>query len=269
MQGVLWHVRCTVTAFPQVPPPPTVFSLQVSVWLDSSFLLRLHSLYGEKSRRFSSTHPYQELCANQAPFLLCGRWWQGKGSGRTTGWLKMLTSAWHQVLARLSTCIGFFHKLKSLLVHRYSGVTRRISDSRGGLSKYVYWPLADRSSLFSSSHRKKREAKIKREIKKGIREANTEDPFELFISVTDIRYTYYKETHKILGNTYGMCILQDFEAITPNTLARTIETVEGGGMVVLLLKSMSSLKQLYTMTMVSWQGWHPFQSWYWCIRIDL
>lgn len=47
-----------------------------------------------------------------------------------------------------------------------------------------------------------------------------------------------------------MCILQDFEAITPNTLARTIETVEGGGMVVLLLKSMKSLKQLYTMTMV-------------------
>ncbi|CAO3636107.1 unnamed protein product [Cunninghamella echinulata] len=46
-----------------------------------------------------------------------------------------------------------------------------------------------------------------------------------------------------------MCILQDFEAITPNTLARTIETVEGGGMVVLLLKSMKSLKQLYTMTM--------------------
>lgn len=48
-----------------------------------------------------------------------------------------------------------------------------------------------------------------------------------------------------------MCILQDFEAITPNTLARTIETVEGGGMVVLLLKSMNSLKQLYTMAMVN------------------
>jgi N-acetyltransferase 10 len=47
-----------------------------------------------------------------------------------------------------------------------------------------------------------------------------------------------------------MCVLQDFEAITPNTLARTIETVEGGGVVVLLLKTMSSLKQLYTMTMV-------------------
>lgn len=99
------------------------------------------------------------------------------------------------------------------------------------------------------SHRKKREAKIKKEVKRGIREANTEDPFELFISLTNIRYCYYKETEKILGNTYGMCILQDFEALTPNLLARTIETVEGGGLVVLLLKTMSSLKQLYTMTM--------------------
>ncbi|KAL6077347.1 N-acetyltransferase 10 [Balamuthia mandrillaris] len=46
-----------------------------------------------------------------------------------------------------------------------------------------------------------------------------------------------------------MCVLQDFEALTPNLLARTIETVEGGGIIVLLLKTMSSLKQLYTMTM--------------------
>ena len=48
-----------------------------------------------------------------------------------------------------------------------------------------------------------------------------------------------------------MCILQDFEAVTPNLLARTVETVEGGGLVVLLLKTMTSLKQLYTVAMVS------------------
>ena len=107
-----------------------------------------------------------------------------------------------------------------------------------------------KKELGFSSHRKKREAKIKRDVKRGVREINEEDPFELFISVTNIRYTYYKETQKILGNTYGMCVLQDFEALTPNMLARTVETVEGGGIVVLLLKSMSSLKQLYTMTMV-------------------
>lgn len=103
--------------------------------------------------------------------------------------------------------------------------------------------------IFYNSHRKKREAKIKKEVKRGIREVNTEDPFELFVSLNNIRYVYYKETEKILGNTYGMCILQDFEAITPNLLARTIETVEGGGLVVLLLKGMSSLKQLYTLSM--------------------
>lgn len=49
-------------------------------------------------------------------------------------------------------------------------------------------------------------------------------------------------------------VKQDFEALTPNLLARTIETVEGGGIVVLLLRTMNSLKQLYTMTMV---GLHP------------
>lgn len=71
----------------------------------------------------------------------------------------------------------------------------------------------------------------------------------LFIPA-DVIGRYYKESHKILGNTYGVCVLQDFEAITPNLLARTIETVEGGGLVILLLKTMTSLRQLYTMTMV-------------------
>lgn len=45
------------------------------------------------------------------------------------------------------------------------------------------------------------------------------------------------------------CVLQDFEALTPNLLARTVETVEGGGLIILLLKTLQSLKQLYTMSM--------------------
>lgn len=40
------------------------------------------------------------------------------------------------------------------------------------------------------------------------------------------------------------------QAMTPNLLARTIETVEGGGIIVLLLRTVRSLKQLYTMAMV-------------------
>ncbi|ORY55939.1 GNAT acetyltransferase 2-domain-containing protein [Pseudomassariella vexata] len=115
-------------------------------------------------------------------------------------------------------------------------------------NKSVLWTYKNKMLGFTS-HRKKREAKIKKEIKKGIREPNTEDAFELFLSLNNIRYCYYKETEKILGQTFGMLILQDFEAMTPNILARTIETVEGGGVVVLLLKNLQSLKQLYTMTM--------------------
>lgn len=99
------------------------------------------------------------------------------------------------------------------------------------------------------SHRKKREEKIKKEIKRGIREANEADAFELFVSLHNIRYTYYKETDKILGQTFGMCVLQDFEALTPNILAKTIETVEGGGLVIMLLKGMNSLRQLYSLAM--------------------
>ena len=115
-------------------------------------------------------------------------------------------------------------------------------------NRSVLWAYK-KDLLGFTSHRKKREKKIRKEIKRGIREPNDEDPFELFVSLHNIRYVYYKETDKILGNTYGMCILQDFEAITPNLLARTIETVEGGGLVLLLLKGMKSLKQLYTLSM--------------------
>eukprot|EP01117_Protostelium_nocturnum_P018847 TRINITY_DN7970_c0_g1_i2.p1 TRINITY_DN7970_c0_g1~~TRINITY_DN7970_c0_g1_i2.p1 ORF type:complete len:639 (-),score=257.02 TRINITY_DN7970_c0_g1_i2:1066-2742(-) len=90
---------------------------------------------------------------------------------------------------------------------------------------------------------------IKSEVQKGVRDADSDDPFELFVGSATIKYSFYKDSHKILGNTFGMLILQDFEALTPNLLARTVETVEGGGIVVLLLRTMSSLRQLYTMTM--------------------
>ncbi|EMR11402.1 hypothetical protein PNEG_00425 [Pneumocystis murina B123] len=124
-----------------------------------------------------------------------------------------------------------------------------LSQTRIASRPSVLW-MYKKDLLGFTSHRKKREAKIKKEIKKGIRDPNeATTPFELFISVTNIRYTYYKESEKILGQTFGMLVLQDFEAITPNLLARTIETVEGGGIIVILFKTMENLKQLYTMTM--------------------
>ena len=106
-----------------------------------------------------------------------------------------------------------------------------------------------KKELGFSTHRKKRIKEIKRNQSRGLHDPDRDDPFDLFISSTNIRWTYYKETDKILGQTFGMCVLQDFEALTPNLLARTIETVEGGGIVILLLKTVKSLKQLYAMSM--------------------
>ena len=49
---------------------------------------------------------------------------------------------------------------------------------------------------------------IQHKIRAGIKDKDEADPLEMFVSSTNIRYCYYHETHKILGNTYGMCIMQ-------------------------------------------------------------
>lgn len=46
-----------------------------------------------------------------------------------------------------------------------------------------------KKDLGFTSNRKKREGKVKRDVKRGQREVNEMDPFELFVSVTDVRYT--------------------------------------------------------------------------------
>ncbi len=65
-----------------------------------------------------------------------------------------------------------------------------------------------RKDLGFSSHRKKRMKQLQKKMKSGTMDIDEDNPFELFISATNIRYCYYSETHKILGNTFGMCVLQ-------------------------------------------------------------
>lgn len=101
------------------------------------------------------------------------------------------------------------------------------------------------SLFYFDSHGRKRSKKIL----SGVVSINEADIFDTFRASTTIHGRYYKDTHTVLGRTYSVCVLQDFEAITPNLLARTIETVEGGGLIILLLKTVNSLKQLYTMKM--------------------
>ena len=49
---------------------------------------------------------------------------------------------------------------------------------------------------------------LKKKIQSGKLDVKEDDPFELFVAGTNIRYCYFSETHKILGNTFGMCVLQ-------------------------------------------------------------
>lgn len=49
---------------------------------------------------------------------------------------------------------------------------------------------------------------IKKMMQRGLLDPEKEDPFSLFVASTNIRYCFYHDTHKILGNTFGMCVLQ-------------------------------------------------------------
>lgn len=102
---------------------------------------------------------------------------------------------------------------------------------------------------FGTTGKRGMNRKARLEIKGGMSTEATIENFQTWLSQTQIRFCQYKESHKVLGQTFGMAVLQDFEAITPNVLARTIETVAGGGLVVIMLRAMSSLKQLYTIAM--------------------
>lgn len=139
-------------------------------------------------------------------------------------------------------------------------ILRRTADhskvDRVAAHESVLWCY--KKDLGFSTHRKKRMEKLKRDKKRGLAKqssaglaaANEQmDNFELFLTNTDITWCYYKDSHRVLGTTHSVLVLQDFEALTPNIMARTVETVRGGGLVVFLLRTVQSLRQLYAMTM--------------------
>ncbi|KZV17283.1 hypothetical protein F511_27535 [Dorcoceras hygrometricum] len=128
-----------------------------------------------------------------------------------------------------------------------SSLHHMLSKSMVKSTPSVLWCYKNKLEL--SSHKKKRAKQIKKLMNTRQLDPEKVDPSMLFLESGQITYCLYRDSERILGNTFGMCILQDFEALTPNLLARTMETVEGGGLIVLLLRSLSSLTSLYTMVM--------------------
>ncbi|CAB3250902.1 unnamed protein product [Arctia plantaginis] len=108
----------------------------------------------------------------------------------------------------------------------------------------VLWCYKTKDAAISNHGRKRA-----KKIAAGKVEVSEESLFDAFRAATTIHGRYYSESHAMLGQTYGVCILQDFESLTPNLMARCIETVEGGGLIVFLLQTMNSLKQLHSIMM--------------------
>ncbi len=109
-----------------------------------------------------------------------------------------------------------------------------------------------KKELDLSQHQQKELNKSLKNQSKGDYNSTKENPFSQFIMSSSIQRIKYDESQKILGRTYGILILQDFQAITPNLLCRTIETVQGGGMIIFLFNNMTSLNQLYSIVIDSY-----------------
>ncbi|GFV00776.1 RNA cytidine acetyltransferase [Trichonephila clavipes] len=68
---------------------------------------------------------------------------------------------------------------------------------------------------------------------------------------SEMKFCHYSETNKVLGQTFGMLVLQDFDGLTPNIIARTTESVEGGGIILFLLPDIKNLAELFTLEMLA------------------
>lgn len=104
--------------------------------------------------------------------------------------------------------------------------------------------------LHISSNREKRNRQLKQKTQNGTLNEDLATELDLFFANSkQVTFAKYSESHRVLGQTFNMLVLQDFSSLTPNILARTVETVSGGGLIVLLLDDMQSLNDLYTVTM--------------------
>ena len=49
---------------------------------------------------------------------------------------------------------------------------------------------------------------MKKLQQRGLLDPETQDPFSLFVASTAITYCHYHETERVLGRTFGVCVLQ-------------------------------------------------------------
>lgn len=118
-----------------------------------------------------------------------------------------------------------------------------LAQLRGEPLNKILWCYDKELSL--SSNQKKMTKQIKEAKEKGQIIDETANQISVFLNSHKIRYCRYKDTSSILGQTYDMLVLQNFDHMKPNDFARTIETVSGKGTILLLLESINNIEELY------------------------
>lgn len=63
------------------------------------------------------------------------------------------------------------------------------------------------------SHKIKRAKQVKKLMQRGLLDPEKADPFLLFSESGGVSYCQYKDSERILGNTYGMCVLQVYALV--------------------------------------------------------
>lgn len=75
------------------------------------------------------------------------------------------------------------------------------------LAMVVHSFVLIKNNLFCS-HKKKRAKQVKKYMQRGLLDPDKVDAFSLFVESTNITYCLYKDSERVLGNTFGVCILQ-------------------------------------------------------------
>lgn len=81
-------------------------------------------------------------------------------------------------------------------------------------------------------------------ISKKQKPNDADDAVQKWLKIHTPDHILYKESHRILGRTCDMLVLQDFEMLMPNTLVTAMESVRGGGLILFLLDQAKTLAQI-------------------------
>ncbi len=107
----------------------------------------------------------------------------------------------------------------------------------------ILWCYDNKSAVNLTSHQTRRMKRSKGNHT-GTSSSEESDSFTKFLSQNQMTFVKYRDVARVTGDTYSMLVLTDFESLTPTVLAQTVETVQTGGVIVLIVDSDSAIQHL-------------------------